>query len=189
MPDYYGTASNLGFGHRGQPSPPRAKDIHVFMSSVGDILENKYVEAKEPSPVKPRHASAREQKWANLRQTSNNLGFSTADDCSAVVALVSTQSRRVIPHDTPFHSSETRDLLMHKFTDTPLPTRPSTSLGRSSSVSNSMQARLSAARYASAHLLSRLFRSTRPSPPRGRTLGWQMPCPPPMTSSKCAGTA
>lgn len=120
----------------------------MFVSSVGDILENKYVEAKEPSPVKPRHASAREQKWANLRQTSNNLGFSTAEDGSAAVALLSTQSRRVIPHDTPFHSSETRDLLMHKFTDTPLPSRPSTSLGRSSSVSSSMQARLPSARHA-----------------------------------------
>ena len=141
----------------------------MFVSSVGDILENKYVEAKEPSPVKPRHASAREQKWANLRQTSNNLGFSTAEDGSAAVALLSTQSRRVIPHDTPFHSSETRDLLMHKFTDTPLPVRPSTSLGRSSSVSSSMQARLAAARHARDHHTSRLPRSTYPSAPRAQT--------------------
>ena len=138
-PDYYGTASNLGFGHREQPSPPRAKDIHVFVSTVGDILENKYVEVQEPSPIKPRHTSAREQKWANLRQTSNNLGFSTVDDCSSSVPLVATMSRRVIPHDTLNHSSQTRDLLMHKFTDTPLPDRPTTSLGRSSSVSSSMQ--------------------------------------------------
>lgn len=143
LPDYYGTASNLGFGHREQPSPPRAKDIHVFVSSVGDILENKYVEAQEPSPIKPRHTSAREQKWANLRQTSNNLGFSTVDDGSSSVPLVATMSRRVIPHDTLNHSSQTRDLLMHKFTDTPLPDRPMTSLGRSSSVSSSMQAHTS----------------------------------------------
>jgi hypothetical protein len=52
---------------------------------------------------------------------------------------VSTTARRVIPHDTPNHSSDTRDLLMHKFTETPLPARPATSLGRSSSVSSSMQ--------------------------------------------------
>ena len=112
----------------------------MFVSSVGDILENKYVEVKEPSPVKPRHASGREQKWANLRQTSNNLGFSTVDDGSSSVPLVSSSARRVIPHDTPFHSNQTRDLLMHKFTDTPLPARPATSLGRSS-VSSSMQVR------------------------------------------------
>lgn len=111
----------------------------MFVSSVGDILENKFVEVKESSPVKPRHASGREQKWANLRQTSNNLGFSTVDDGSSSVSLVSSQSRRVIPHDTPYHSNQTRDLLMHKFTDTPLPARPSTSLGRSS-VSSSMLA-------------------------------------------------
>jgi hypothetical protein len=154
--DYNGTASNLGFGYRAQPSPPRAKDIHVFVSSVGDILENKYVEVKEPSPVKPRHASGREQKWANLRQTSNNLGFSTVDDGSSSVPLVSSSARRVIPHDTPFHSSQTRDLLMHKFTDTPLPARPSTSLGRSS-ISSSMQvqhARDGAPSRAHAHLCS-----------------------------------
>ena len=139
-PNYQGTASNLGFGHQRQPSPPRAKDIHVFMSSVGDILENKYVEVKDTSPSKPRHSSGREKLWANLRQTSNNLGFSTVDDGSSAAPLVATQARRVIPHDTPHHSNQTRDLLMHKFTETPLPSRPATSLGRSS-VSSCMQAR------------------------------------------------
>ncbi len=139
-PNYQGTASNLGFGHQRQPSPPRAKDIHVFMSSVGDILENKYVQVKDTSPSKPRHSSGREKLWANLRQTSNNLGFSTVDDGSSAAPLVTTQARRVIPHDTPHHSNQTRDLLMHKFTETPLPSRPATSLGRSS-VSSCMQAR------------------------------------------------
>ncbi len=111
----------------------------MFLSTVGDILENKFVEVQEPSPAKPRHASGREQKWANLRQTSNNLGFSTVDDGSSSVPLLSTTARRVIPHDTPNHSSHTRDLLMHKFTETPLPARPATSLGRHSSISSSMQ--------------------------------------------------
>jgi len=122
------------------------------MSSVGDILENKYVEVKEASPNKARHASGREKLWANLRQTSNNLGFSTVDDGSSSVPLVSTQARRVIPHDTPHHSSQTRDLLMHKFTDTPLPSRPATSLGRSS-VSSSMQVLAHATRTLFTHAL------------------------------------
>jgi hypothetical protein len=133
----------------------------VFLSSVGDILENKYVEVAEVSPFKPRHASGREQKWANLRQTSSNLGFSTAEDSNCSVQLVSTQTRRVIPHDTPHHSSYTRDLLMHKFTDAPLPTRPSTSLGRSSSVSSSMQVIAAAAILGIAHC-SPLHRRTLP---------------------------